>query len=390
MFLFFQKQVPSETCLIIKFRDESYNLLDDSSFEKKQIVVDERERMERHLRLNCLDHHLLKMGKFLRIARCELKRDPLLENEVRTNIRSVCDLCDETVRTLNQFERNSCEALISLPSAYCLIKNSQEKYALEILKQLQEMSEDMRDEAYKLSGKCKEQSSIIKKFGDKIVLKQGEIMKEKESNESKMKQLGEGIYQSKKQNDKLDLQSISSTKKVASTLLTIPKFTTDIHEIPLWYPKLEVKKVTDELEEYETPKQKYMPGNKKAEQHNFVIKSLEIALKTLDEIEDMMTELNNFWEELKRTCESIMSRSMKVKVQMLTNMEHQQDNVWQKDAFWVDALIFYVKWIALRDVCAAASIKVNNILKEIKSYFEENPKEEEALRDVPELTEEFY
>ena len=104
----------------------------------------------------------------------------------------------------------------------------------------------------------------------------------------------------------------------------------------------------------------------RAEIHMVTGESLKEAVQALNEIEAIMINIGHFWKEVEGMCETVTGRTMKTQVKMLSDMKPQERKmIWQSQAFKMDALHFYGKWIALKGVCATASGNVNSALDEV-------------------------
>ena len=128
----------------------------------------------------------------------------------------------------------------------------------------------------------------------------------------------------------------------------------------------------------------------RAEIHKVTEESLKEAVQALNEIEAIMINVGHFWKEVEGMCESVTGRTMKKQVKMLSDKKPQERKaIWQSQAFKMDALNLYGKWIALKRVCATASGKVNSALDEVQQYMVENPNEDEAFKSIQEMAGKF-
>ena len=395
-------QVPGVACLVIKYGEKVYNLLDES-FENEDIVVKERKEIEEQLRLNDLSKYFSKLGVFLRIARCAVRKYPDLQKKVRTNHMSTYDLCDETAHLLNEFQRNTDNAMQNLQTAYLLVKKSEEKQASNILRKLQKMSQNMKEKADKLSKKCKDQSEIIRELGNEIVEKHGKIMNEEVNGESEMEDLSKEIQQiykdkqfllSQKQKTQSDLQSNLNKRGETIEELTKSNKYNQNKNVSIKENILECNNynMIDELElkatnqKYEILEQ-FIRCMKKERTHMIALGSLEVALKALDHIDFIMTKIGYFWEEIQGWCTSIMTNGMEFQVERLSDLDSQQCKIicQNDDSFWKDALKYYVKWFVLKEVCTTTSTRVKCISEVIEEYKIEDPNKEETFRDIQEM-----
>ena len=352
MFSFQEPQVPGVANLIIKHGEKDYDLL-SSSFKNEDIVVNEQETIEKQLRLNDLSKYISSLGVFLRIAHCAVRKHASLRAEVQINYTNIHELCCKTAVTLTKFQNDSDNAVQSLQTAYDLVKKSEEKQASKILKKLQEMSEKLKKKARKLSEKCKKQSENIQGLMDSIMQQQGEIINEQNREMEDLMQTCE------------DIQILQSQKLKAQSEIVVEFDIVDELELP------------DEM--YEIIER----FNEKDETHKVAFNSLEVTLNALKKINITMTNVGHFWEIIKALCKSMMTISMEVQVERLSNMESQHCQ--NDDSFWKDALDCYIKWFVLKEVCATTFTSVNRAVKVIEEYATENPNEEETYRDIDEM-----
>ena len=389
--------MPGIAFLIIRYGKKDYNLL-DRSFENEDLVVKERNLMKEQIRLNHLSQHFSNLGSFLRIARCAVRKDPDLQIEVRTNYMSVYELCLETAYTLNEFQRNSNDAIDNLQTTYNLVKKSEENKASKILKSLQEMAETMKKEADSLAQKSKDRSRIIRELGNRIVQQRGEIMKEKESNEGKMEDLNKEMQQTNKdthipqsqmQKSQADLQSNINMEGAIEQI-------TKLNENNSKRNRSEIKNILKQLEYglkssnqmYETVKQFVQQKGSSTQELMVVIGSLEVAVEALDNIDIIMQNVGSFWDQIQGLCKS-MSCSMDAILEVLPDMESQP--VCQSDysSFWNNAFKSYIKWFTLMGVCSTTVPSVNDTIRELESYITEDPNEEKTYRDIKEMAEQL-
>ena len=338
-------------------------------------MVDEKERMERQLRLNSLSDNFSELGKFLWLARCSVISDPDLEIEVRTNIRGVHSLCHKTVQTLSKFERNSFDALGLLRTAYFYLKDGHKTLASNILKELQVMSVEMKDEAHKLSKNCESRSMIIMDLGNKIVSsKQSHNESKKEQLREKAQQINKDIKddQYEEQEVQSDLQSNHSHKGEACMILTKTNESNEKKNASGIDIKIEHTFERKALSQILEVRQQFIKpwDSEEIQKYEVAVGGLQKALDSLNKIEFIMRDVKEFWKEIGEVCESIMSSSMKVQVKELA------EGIFHDNTFWVEALLFKVKWTALGDICKTTIKIVNCTLVEVGRYMYENLNEE--------------
>ena len=171
--------------MMVQHGEKSYCLSNIPS-KNDYVVMEAAKQIEGQLRLEYLGEDLSTLGKFVRIARFGVIGHPDLEIKVRTTLRNVFELCQDTIHTLNEFTRTSQNALEILQSAYRYLGEAIEEQALSLLLELQEMSNEMKKKAGTLSTRCKEQSRVIKEVGDTTLQKKAEVTEEQKGNKGKI------------------------------------------------------------------------------------------------------------------------------------------------------------------------------------------------------------
>ena len=314
------------------YRGKSYDLLDIPS-ESDSLVKEEIKEIEKQLRLNHLSKDLSKLGIFVSIAYLGVKWDhPDLETFVWKGLKNVFCLCHDTEDTLNSFEHNSRDAVNNLNGAYLFLKDNQEAAALEKLGTLLEISNEMKDKAHTLLQQCKEQSQIMQQVRDDVI---SAIM---HGNENTMKEL-------QKEKQQMNEEISSGEKEIE-----------DNEQIETKNRNLQYKmnEIIDKLYK-----------KKKTKRQEAIAQSLHVAIYPLNNIELIMKNIEGFWEKVEKLCKSMVSSS-RCQVKIVSNREPQCKRIWQTDAFKIDTLMCYVKWIALKVVYAAAHEDVCSTLDEIQ------------------------
>ena len=136
-----------ENSLVVKDTDGTeYNLLEAPDKDSKYVVAAHEKLIER-LQINELAADLTNVGKFLLMAHCGVMGHLQLEIKVRERLQSVVKLCDDTVFTLNEFDRASDSAISNMASAYEYLLEGFEDIALETLQEVGEISQTMAVES---------------------------------------------------------------------------------------------------------------------------------------------------------------------------------------------------------------------------------------------------
>ena len=214
---------------MVEYNEKNYYLSNVPSNED-YIVQQAKIEIGGLLRLHYLGEELSLLGRFVRIAHFGLIGHPDLQIKVRTNLRSVFELCHDTVHTLHDFQHTSQEALESLQTAYRYLEKALEDQALKTLINLQEMPDKIKTQAGTLSIKHIEQLQFIQIVGDTTLERRSKVKKEQEDTIKKIEYLqvekvaiDEGIKEaeSAKQEAQTDLQSTySKTEEAMDKLIS--------------------------------------------------------------------------------------------------------------------------------------------------------------------------
>lgn len=129
--------------LVVKSNDGTeYSLTKPPDVESK-FVVEELKKLTETLQINELATDLSNVGKFLLMAYCGVMGYPELEAKVRERLYSITKLCDETVFTLNEFNRASDKAIDIMITAYNYLYEGYEDLAFDMLQEVAQLSRKM-------------------------------------------------------------------------------------------------------------------------------------------------------------------------------------------------------------------------------------------------------
>ena len=164
-----------ENALVVKdFDGTEYSLLKGPDKDSKY-VVEEREKLIKRLQINQLADDFSNVGKCLLMAHCGIMGHLQLEIKVRERLRSVVKLCDDTVFTLNEFDRASDSAISNMASAYRYLMEGFEDIALETLQEVGETSKKMAVESSKLQKRFGDEASEVGKVHDETLFERDQI-----------------------------------------------------------------------------------------------------------------------------------------------------------------------------------------------------------------------
>ena len=131
--------------LVVESADGTeYNLTKPPDVESK-FVVEAQKSLTETLQISELATDLSNVGKFLLIAYCGVMGHADLEIMVRERLISITELCDDTVFTLNEFERASDKAINIMITAYNHLTEGHEDLAFGMIQSVAKLSQNMVD-----------------------------------------------------------------------------------------------------------------------------------------------------------------------------------------------------------------------------------------------------
>jgi len=319
------------------------------------------EEMRRRLKLNQLAKEFDHMSKFMHIAYYSIG-DAYLHCQVRTAVREVHKLCNDTVNMLKSFQKSSKEAIKCLQAAYHYLAEKSESMAIEMLQAVHEISQQMSKEAEKIQRQCRTQSDILKMVGDEIIKSREEmkirmILNKKEKSYTK--------FDNKKAKDNYNFAELKEKWN------SLPRMITNKNT-----PKMDTK--TQCIETVE---------NGKKESDLLVDSSwsaffLHKAVDAINHIEVKVIDAENFWNRI-NFCKWFTSTIMEKQIDMLkTKAPEECRKIWGNVEFKTEVLMMYTRWMALEEICADVSTNIESILPEIREELLANPTRDEAKKYI--------
>ena len=191
------KENPKENDNPLVLRDTDgteYNLLEGPGKDSKY-VVQAHKKLMKTLRINELANDLANVGKFMLVAHCGVMGHLQLELKVRKRLQSVVKLCDDTVFTLNEFDRASDSAISNMAIAYEYLTEGFEDIALETLQDVSETSKNMAMESSKLEERFGEEANEVEEVHKDTLTERSKVEKANKQTEKDI------VQQKQEQND---------------------------------------------------------------------------------------------------------------------------------------------------------------------------------------------
>ena len=138
-----------------------YNLTKPPAVESK-FVVEAQSRLTETLQISELAADLSNVGKLLLMAYCGVIGQADLEIKIRERFYSITNLCDETVFTLNEFNRASDKAIEIMITAYNYLLEGFEDLAFDMLQDVSQLSKSMVEAASSLRNRFHIEAKKVK------------------------------------------------------------------------------------------------------------------------------------------------------------------------------------------------------------------------------------
>ena len=201
-----------------------YNLLEGPGKDSKY-VVEAREKLMERLQINELATDLANVGKFMLMAHCGVMGHLQLELKVRERLQSVVKLCDDTVFTLNEFDRASDSAISNMAIAYEYLTEGFEDIALETLQDVSETSKNMAIESSKLQQRFGDEATKVEEVHKDTLIERSavekaniqtkdDIVQQKQEQINTQSMLTEAAAEEKKASEKLE-KTLKKEKETA-------------------------------------------------------------------------------------------------------------------------------------------------------------------------------
>ena len=149
--------------ITVVFGERAYNLIYVPSNDCP-VVEEKAKYIEDQLSLIQFGNEdILKLGELVQLAYFGVVGHTVLQGEVRPALNIVSDLCDDIIHTLNGVKRSLHGAIIRIQTVYEYLDNSHETNALQVLKELQPISQTLLQDSFSLSQKCFEKKNCFLK-----------------------------------------------------------------------------------------------------------------------------------------------------------------------------------------------------------------------------------
>ena len=195
-----------------------------------------------------------------------------------------------------------------------------------------------------------------------------------------------------------DIQQIKQTLELAEKRIQ-NKYKTESDMLGEELDFLEKRKLTREsevaklLQKKEEAYRKMLEITKKIAENKDQIEVTETSLTCLHEavsalrkIEDTMVKAGIFWEEVGELCAEVTGNRLSKQVERIKSTEDSKRmKIWKSTGFKRSALLYYGKWVALKDTCITSGKYITFAQDEIHRYVCDHPTRGQAVELIQQL-----
>ena len=414
--------------LVLKYEGETYSLLEIPK-STTQLVIEAKGRMMQIINLPQLAKDLTNLGMFLRLAFNGVVGYIELQTKVRKIFYDVVRLCDESIHTVNEFQRASTTAVESLQATYEYLVDGLDDLAIVNLEEIKEVAGKMKVAAEKLSKEFRNEADAVKlleKETSQTESKTKQSSKDKEEQKrqaqiekEKQKKLFEDMVQDeirsereyeearRKEMKEIQNQKLGFFKGLVNVLVTdsegkgmfeadreAAKQAAEIHgkEKEKFYNDMIKARVQRRLalEQMASFAKKMEQLGEESQLESAAAESLHHAATALVSLADIMEKASRFWEETKGICEELSSPKI---VKLIKNVsqkdEEERRKTWDNRAFKLSGIRYYCSWIAIKEICEVCRGGIEIAQRSVHVYIRDNPTQEEARLTVKQLAPEL-
>ena len=247
-----------KSLVVIGDDDVEYSLLKGPD-EESMYVKEAHKILSENLQIKELASDLTNVGKLILIAYCGVMGHLELEMKVRDRLHSVVKLCDDTVHTLNEFNRASNNAIANMATAYDYLVDGFEDIALETLQDVAKISKAMEKKSKELKDRFSAEAAEVKSVHDHTRTKKEKVTVANKKTEDTMKVLETDKSVADKELKKVTQQEKETEKKLNSTLEEEMKTAEEMRKIAANLAKEidEIQLESDKITEQEMKKPQY-------------------------------------------------------------------------------------------------------------------------------------
>ena len=398
---------------IVKYEGRDYNVLEIP--ENNTALVKEHEDLVlASADLESLVRDLSLVGKFIRIAYNGVAGYTDLQIKVRRVGINVSKLCNESTNLVWQFKLKSRTVLEDLQSTYQFLSDGMEDIALGVLQSTATEAQGMAEAAKKLAQAFEEESGRVEDaHEDTLKTKAAEKKRKDDLDEEKKRaeiEKARAVTENTGVEQDLAFQEQQYARADARYAIesrddgffdAIHNFFTGRKDERIRVARQDMERHLQEISDLRKSRSKLLQDiaefSKKMEncQEESVlteaaIKSLHSAIGGLKGLSNIMRKIADFWKKLETHCKELGGEKMRKLMEVaMKRPKEERAEVWGTDAFKMQAMHYYARWVALGNICGVAYERMKVTQSELYEYLEENLTTEEARRNVRKLAATF-
>uniref|UniRef100_A0A1X7UXM9 Uncharacterized protein n=1 Tax=Amphimedon queenslandica TaxID=400682 RepID=A0A1X7UXM9_AMPQE len=415
----------------VEIGSEKYSLLSVPE-ASSALVQSERKNFAGNIDLEKLVNYIEHVGKFIKVAYNGVNAAGPnfsdLQNQVQRLGFEITSLCNDSSVTVDRFRSTAATASSQLISVYQFLLDGFEDIAIQSLTSLGKLAEEMTKIAHELKEKFKMQAKKVEEALETSKIAKGEqairnkdLEIEQKIEEQKKKEYEKLVnrYYELAQEAKEEMRKYE--KKVEKELARKEKRNTVFGVIKMVFSfpsdilgmtggrscekaQFFKEKAKEQLEIRLKMEQYHLEGLQKLsefagklqhmttekEMAQVAIEALHKASGGLRSLSVIMEEAARFWSYVQNHCQKLATTEIKEAIEMYATLdEEKRKRLWNNPAFIKKGVLYHAGWVALRDVCEEYGMRIESTRSGLYSFIQENPRYEESLARLPELTKEF-
>ena len=424
---------------------ETYSLLSEPA-ESSALVVDEKKDLLGDFNLKALVDDLGHVGSFIRIAYNGVgaagPKFQDLQIEIQRLGYDITKLCDKSAATIASFQSTARTVLVKLKATYQYLLDGLEEMSVFTLSSLADLAGKMAAAALELRRDFESQERKVittlettqrtrgKEFvGIEEVQEERAKMEHNKQVQTKLieehrkleeEARKERLYYERKEDKELSKKSgglLNFGLRLVTAAMTSTcgpwlgealqqAFDEDKQDsakrADAWkrksVRKLEIEKEQRQLRHEALQKMadftyQIQHLDREGNVAKIAAKALHEASGALKHLSVIMYQAAQFWEQLEKHCQKLASPEIQQRidraVQVHSENPERRRKVWESDAFKIEAVSYYAKWVALYSICGKYLQQIQLTQKDLHQYIVENPTYDESRKRLPDLAAEF-
>ena len=338
-----------------------------------------------------------------------------LQIKIRKIGVNVSKLCDKSAITVGKFKQTSRTVLVDLQASYQFLLDGMEDIAIVTLQSIATVAVGMAEAAEQLANAFDDEHARVELAHAETLQTKSFEEKQKEAQERKAKKIE--IEQEKVAKQKAaaeqNLAFHEQEYKKAEARQTALEAPSDgvldlVFEFFTGRKTVGARAAREEKERHLQDRKKQGEIRSKALQDfaefskqlenlsemnsltEAAIDSLHNAMGGLKALAGIMRKISIFWTKLEDECKQLGGQDMERMIQATMRRDiGDRAQVWGSPGFKQKAIYFYIRWVALGNVCETYYDRIKVTQRELYKYLEENLTTKEARQNIKSLAVDF-